>query len=110
MPQKENTNERDDDTLLNKLFAQRIDCVIDQGAAVGGRNDSYTWRERAAHLFKFLLNPINNFKRVLAVPHDYHAAYHLPFAIQVDDAITEIRAEMKCGYVFDVDGRAVLRG
>src|SRR5215470_6008238 len=100
MPQKEDTNERYDNTLLNKLFAQRIDCVIDQGAAVVGRNESYTRRKRTAHFFKFLLNSIDNFKCVLAIPHHHYAPDRLPFAIQVDDAITKIRTKMNRGYVF----------
>src|SRR6516162_6105320 len=110
MPQKQDTNECYNNTLLNKLFAQRIDCVVNQGAAVVGRNNSYTRRKRTAHFFKFLFNSVDNFKRVLAIPHHHYAPDRLPFAIQVDDAITEIRTEMNGGYVFDVDGRAVLRG
>src|SRR5215510_1760609 len=110
MPQKQDTNECYNDTPLDKLFAQFIDCVIDQGAAVVGRNESYTRRKRTADFFKFPFNSVDNFKRVLAIPHHHYAPDRLPFAIQVADAIAQIRTEMNCGYVFDVDGCAVLRG
>ncbi len=83
--------------------------MIDQGAAVVGWNNANTRREGTAHFFKFLLHPVDHFERVLAIPHNHHAADHFPFSIQIRDAITQIRTEMNRGYVFDVDRSAVLR-
>src|SRR5208282_1699977 len=109
VPKEEDTNERYDDALLNQLFTQSIDRMINQCAAVVGRNHSHTRRERAAHFFDFLLDPIDHFECVLAIPHDHHATDDFPFAIQVRDAITQIRTEMYRGYILDVNRRAILR-
>src|ERR1700724_4323093 len=107
MPKEEDTNERYDDALLNQLFTQSIDRVINQCAAVVGWNNAHTRRERAAHFVDFLFDPIDHFECVLAIPHDHHASDTSPFAIQFRDAITQIRTEMNRGYILDVNRRAI---
>ena len=108
VPEEHDADQRDDDAFLDQLFAQRVDGVMDQFAAVVGRHDSHALGQRRLDFLQLLFDAVDDGERIFAVAHDDDAADDFALAVQLRDAAPDVRAEMHGADVLDVNWRAVL--
>ena len=86
VPEKDKADQRDDDALLDQLFSQSVDRVVDQFAAVISRHDAHAFGQRGFDFLHLLFDSVDDVEGVLAVAHDDDAADDFPFAVQFRDS------------------------
>src|SRR5262249_29687017 len=79
-----------------------VDGPADEPGAVVGRDDAHALGQAGLQLLDLLLDALGDGQRVLAVPHQDHAAGDL-VAVLLEDAAAELLAELHDGHVADVD-------
>src|SRR5713101_8349945 len=100
VPEKNDTDERNNDAFFDQLFAQRRNRALDQIAAIVRRDDAHAFRQGRFDLLNFLFYTVDDTQRVLAVTHHNDPANSLAFAVQFRDPAPDIAAEMHGGSVF----------
>ena len=100
---KDEDHEGDDRHLLDERAAERVDRGLDQLGAVVRDQNLDTLRKSGLELGQPCLHGADHPQRVLAVAHDDDSADHLPFAVELDQAATHVRADLHGRDVFQVD-------
>src|SRR6266571_4536067 len=108
MPEKNDTDQRDDDAFFDQLLAQRGDGALDQIAAIVSRHDAHAFRQRAFDLLDFLFYPVDHVEGVLAVAHDHDATDSFAASVQFSDTAPNVAAKMHGGDVLQINRRPVL--
>src|SRR6266545_2158494 len=108
VPEKNQTDQRDDDAFFDQLLAQRADGTLDQIRAVVGCDDVHALGQRSFDFFQLLFYGVNDVDRILAVAHYDDAANDFAASIQLDHAAPQICAEMDVPHIFQIIRRAVL--
>jgi hypothetical protein len=109
VPEKHEADEGDNDAFLNELFAQGGDGAMDKLAAVVGRDEFDSFRQRRFDFLQLFLDAVDDVQRIFAVAHHNNAPDHFTRAIQLSHAPAQVRAEMNCAYVLHEDRGSVLR-
>ena len=96
-------------TMLSSMSFSRSVCdgVVDQFAAVVGRDDAHAFGQRGFDFLQLLLDAVDDVQRVLAVAHDDDAADRFALAVEFRDAAPQVRAEMHGADILHIDRRAV---
>src|SRR5947208_6038703 len=107
VPEKNQTNQRDDDAFFDQLLTQCGDGAANQIAAIVNRHNAHPGWQRRLDLFDFLLYGINDIERVLAVTHHDNATNDFATSVEFGHAPPEIGAEMNVADIFQIDRRPV---
>ena len=110
MEQEQHAHQHHDDEFLHQLFAQRVDCALDQVRAVVGGDDLDAFGQAALELGQPFLDPFDGGQRVAAETHHDDAADGFPFAVELADAAPEIRAVTHFGDVANQHRYALVGG
>ena len=94
VPQKNDADERDDDALLDQLFAKRADRAFDQVAAVVSRYDPHAFGQRRLDLLDLLFDSVDDVERVLAVTHNDDAADRFAVSVELSHAAPDVASEV----------------
>ena len=108
MPKEQNRYQSYDNTFLEELFAQCVDCIMDQGTSIIDRNNLDAFRECLLDLLKFLLYPVDDLESILPVAHHHNAADGFSFPVQFRDAPPKIRSEVHITHLLQINRSAVL--
>src|SRR5947208_7208684 len=107
VPEKNQTNQRDDDAFFDQLLTQCGDGAANQVAAIVNRHDAHTGRQRRLDLFNFLFYGVDDVERVLAVTHHHDAANDFAAPIEFGHAAPDVAAMVDVSNILQVNRRAV---
>src|SRR5438132_6253546 len=108
VPEKNQTNQRDNNALFDQLLAQCGDRAFDQIAAVIRRDHMHASRQRRLYFLDFLFYGIDDVECVLAVTHHDDAANDFAAAVELSHPTPDVTAEMDVCDIFQINRRAVL--
>src|SRR5439155_347893 len=108
VPEKDETNERDDNTFFDQFLAQCSNGAANQVAAIVNGHDAHASRQRRLYFLDFLFYGIDDVERVLAVTHHDDAANDFATPIEFRYTAPDITAEMDVCDIFQINRRAVL--
>src|ERR1035437_2034815 len=106
VPQKQHVRQRDQNQLFDQRVAERVHCMIDEGAAVIERNDLDARGEARLNLADLLLDCLNYLPRIGAIADDDHPARCF-FPVLSENAAPELGAKLNTGHVANRYRRAV---
>src|SRR5439155_21679230 len=108
VPEKDKTDEGDDDAFLDQLLPRLRDRAVDQIASIIGRHDSHTGRQRRLDAVDLAFDAIDYVERVFTVAHHHNSTDDFAFTVKIGDFASQGATEMNLTDIFDVNGRAGL--
>src|SRR5947208_13630797 len=94
MPEKNDTDQSDDNAFFDQFLAQCGDGAANQVAAIVNRHDAHTGWQRRLNLFNFLFDGVDDVERVLAVTHHDDAANDFAAPVELGNAAPDVDAEV----------------
>ena len=107
MEQKNNTHHRHYRDLFNQLFLQMINRTQNKCRAIVIGDHHHALGKTRFERFHLLFHPINNFERILPIPHHHNTPHHLPLAIPLGQSPPEFWPHLHSRNIFYANRRTV---
>ncbi|MNJ31979.1 hypothetical protein D3C77_266340 [compost metagenome] len=92
--------------LLQQLAGEVVDGALDEIGSVIHGDDLHPFRQAALELIQSRLDPVYGVLGILAIAHDYDAAHHFPFAVELGDAAPALGASDHIRHITQQQGGA----
>ena len=93
MQQEESDHQAHNDQFFDQGLLHRADRLLDQLGTVVRDFDLHPLRKGRFNFFQLFFNAFNDVQGVLFITHDHDAPDHIPAAVQVGHAATDVRPQ-----------------
>ena len=106
MDQKENADQRHDETFLQQLAAEIFDGSRNEVAPIVDWPNDNAWRQTRCKVLQALLHPVDRRECILSGAHNDNRADRIATPIELGNATTHRRTDIHSPKLGDTDWRA----
>ena len=107
MEQKNNTHHSHYRDLFNQLFLQMINRAQNKCRAIVIGDHHHAFGKTRFERLHLLFHPIDNFERILPIPHHHNTAHHFPLAIPLSQSSSKLWPHLHSRNIFYANWRTV---